>query len=148
MSERERLARSMLGWTYGGFSVDLSVRIARPAAVRSPAGGPTASSRTREAFAPYIARPPIPRSKTLVAEHGASVLDSQEDNPYFKTTERLSPALEFIVQVLRHLYDARAHPVRRCGSYSSRSRETGIRTPHLVRLAPPGRRRSKRGRAT
>jgi hypothetical protein len=53
-----RLARSMLEWTHSGFSVDLSVRIPRPAAGRSPTGGPAASSRTREALAQYIARPP------------------------------------------------------------------------------------------
>jgi hypothetical protein len=40
----ERLARSMLGWTHSGFSLDLSVKI------------PATSSKAREALAQYIAR--------------------------------------------------------------------------------------------
>jgi hypothetical protein len=58
----ERLARSMLGWTHSGFSLDMSVKI------------PAASSRAREALAQYIARPPISLSKMLVEEHHSSVL--------------------------------------------------------------------------
>ncbi|MGA2641583.1 MAG: hypothetical protein ABSG21_11860 [Spirochaetia bacterium] len=52
----------MLGWTHSGFSLDMSVKI--------PAG----CSRTREALAHYIARPPVSLSKMLVEEHEASVL--------------------------------------------------------------------------
>jgi hypothetical protein len=37
----ERLARSMMGWTHSGFSLDMSVKI------------PAASSRAREALAQY-----------------------------------------------------------------------------------------------
>ncbi len=108
----ERLARSMLGWTHSGFSLDMSVKI------------PAASSRTREALAQYIARPPVSLSKMLVEEHEASVLYRSEYNPYFKTNARLFPALEFLVQLLQHLPDARTHLVRRYGLYSSRSRGT------------------------
>jgi hypothetical protein len=107
----ERLARSMLEWTHSGFSVDLSVRI------------PAASSRTREALAQYIARPPISLSKMLVEEHEASVLYRSEYNPYFKTNEKLFPAIEFLVQLLQHLPDPRAHLVRRYGLYSSLIRQ-------------------------
>jgi len=65
----------------------------------------------------------------------------------FKTNNRLFPALEFLVQLLQHLPDARtrrrrAPPrglIRRYGLYSSRSRGTWSRTPYLVRLAPEGR---------
>jgi hypothetical protein len=131
----ERLTRSMLAWTHSGFSVDLSVRIPRPAAGRSPAGGPAASSRTREALAQYIARPPISLSKMLVEEpsagsspqgcgrHEASVLYRSEYNPYFKTNVKLFPALEFLVQLLQHLPEPRAHLVRRYGLYSSLGRQ-------------------------
>ena len=134
----ERLARSMLAWTHSGFSVDLSVRIPWPAAGRSSAGSPAASSRTREALAQYIARPPISLSKMLVEEHEASVPYRSEYNPYFKTNVKLFPALEFLVQLLQHLPDPRSHLVRRYGLYSSRSRGTWMRKPHLVRLAPEG----------
>ena len=41
------LARSMLDWTHSGLSLDLSVKI------------PATSTRTREALAHYIARPPL-----------------------------------------------------------------------------------------
>jgi hypothetical protein len=122
----ERLARSMLEWTHSGFSVDLSVKI------------PAASSRTREALAQYIVRPPISLSKMLVEEREASVLYRSEYNPYFKTNVKLFPALEFLVQLLQHLPDPRAHLVRRYGLYSSRSRGTWIAKPWLVRLAPEG----------
>jgi hypothetical protein len=105
----ERLAKSMLDWTHSGFSLDMSVKI--------PAG----SSRTREALAQYIARPPVSLSKMLVEEHEACVLYRSEYNPYFKTNARLFPALEFLVQLLQHLPDARTHLVRRYGLYSSRS---------------------------
>jgi len=134
----ERLARSMLEWTRSGFSVDLSVRIPRPAAGHSPAGGPAASSRTREALAQYIARPPICLSKMLVEEHEASVLYRSEYNPSFTTNVKLFPAMEFLVQLLQHRSEPRAHLVRRYGLYSSRSRGTWMRKPHLVRLAPRG----------
>jgi hypothetical protein len=102
----ERLARSMLEWIHSGFSVDLSVKI------------PAASSKTREALAQYIARPPISLSKMLVEKHEASVLYRSEYNPYFKTNVKLFPALEFLVQLLQHLPDPRAHLVRRYGLYS------------------------------
>ena len=122
----ERLATSMLGWTHSGFSLDMSVRI--------PAG----CSRTREALAQYIARPPFSLSKMLVEEHEGSVLYRSEYNPYFKTDCRLFPALEFLVQLLQHLPDPRTHLVRRYGLYSSRSRGTWSRKPWLLPLAPQG----------
>jgi hypothetical protein len=122
----ERLAKSMLGWTHSGFSLDMSVKI------------PASSSRAREALAQYITRPPVSLSKMLVEEHEASVLCRSEYNPYIKTNARLFPALEFLVQLLQHLPDARAHLVRRYGLYSSRSRGTWSRKPWLVRLAPEG----------
>ena len=122
----ERLAKSMLGWTHSGFSLDMSVKI------------PARCSRTREALAQYIARPPVSLSKMLVEEHEASVLYRSEYNPYFKTNARLFPALEFLVQLLQHLPDPRTHLVRRYGLYSSRSRGTWSRKPWLVRLAPEG----------
>ena len=49
----------------------------------------------------------------------------------FKTNARLFPALEFLVQLLQHLPDARAHLVRRHGLYSSRSRGTWSRKQPL-----------------
>jgi hypothetical protein len=51
---------------------------------------------------------------------------------------KLFPAIEFLVQLLQHLPEPRAHLVRRYGLYSSRSRGTWMRKPHLVRLAPQG----------
>jgi hypothetical protein len=54
----------------------------------------------------------------LVEEHEARVLYRSEYNPYFKINEKLFPALEFLVQLLQHLPEPRAH---------------------LVRLAPEGR---------
>jgi hypothetical protein len=57
----------------------------------------------------------------LVEEHEASVLYRSEYNPYFKTDARLFPAMEFLVQLLQHLPDARTHLVRRYGLYSSRA---------------------------
>ena len=87
---------------------------------------------------PHIARPPVSLSKMAVEEHEGSVLYRSEYNPYFKTNARLFPAIEFLVQLLQHLPDARAHLVRRYGLYSSRSRGTWSRKPWLVRLAPAG----------
>ena len=87
----ERLARSMLGWTHSGFSLDMSAKI------------PAASSRAREALAQYIAPPPISLAKMLVQEHHSSLLYRSEYNPYFKTNARLFPALEFLVHLLQHL---------------------------------------------
>jgi hypothetical protein len=74
----------------------------------------------------------------LVDEQEASVLYRSEYNPYFKTNVKLFPALEFLVQLLQHLPDPRARLVRRYGLYSSRSRGSWPRNPHLVRLAPEG----------
>ena len=108
------------------------------AAWRSPAGAPAGSSRTREALAQFITRPPVSLSKMLVEEHEASVLYRSEYNQYFKTDARLFPALEFLVQLLQHLPDARTHLVRRYGLYSSRSRGTWSPKPWLVRRAPEG----------
>jgi len=73
----------------------------------------------------------------LVEEHEASVLYRSEYNPYFMTSARLFPAIEFLVQLLQHLPDARAHLVRRYGLYSQ-SRGTWPRKPYPVRLAPEG----------
>jgi hypothetical protein len=122
----ERLAKSMLGWTHGGFRLDMSVKI--------PAG----SSRSREALAQYITRPPVYLNKMLVEEHEAGVLYRSVYNPYFKTSARLFRALELLVQLLQHLSNARAYLVRRYGLYSSRSRGTWSRKLWLLRLAPEG----------
>ena len=74
----------------------------------------------------------------LVEEHAGSVLYQSEYNPYFRTNSRLFPATEFLVEVLQHLPDAGARLIRRYGLYSSRSRGTWSRKPHLTRLAPEG----------
>jgi hypothetical protein len=39
---------------------------------------------------------------------------------------------------MQHLPDAEARLIRRYGQYSSRSRGTWLRKPHLLRLAPEG----------
>jgi len=122
----ERLAKNMLDWTHSGFSVDLTVKI------------PANSPKTRVALAEYIARPPVSLQKMLVEAHGGSVLYRSEFNPYFKTNQKLFPAIEFVVDLLQHLPDAGAHLIRRYGLYSSRSRGTWSRKPYLVRLAPEG----------
>ena len=122
----ERLTRNMLGWTHSGFSVDLSVKIA------------STSSKTREALAQYIARPPVSMKKMLVEEHARSVLYQSDYNAYFRTNSRLFPATEFLVEVLQHVPDAGSRLIRRYGLYSSRSRGTWHRKPHLLRLAPEG----------
>jgi hypothetical protein len=125
----ERLARNMLNWSHSGFSVDNSVTI------------PATSSRTRVSLAEYIARPPVSLQKMLVEEGGSSVLYRSEYNPFFRTNQRLFPAVEFLVQLLQHLPDSRLKLIRRYGLYSSRSRGTWARKPYLVRLAPQGWRR-------
>ena len=51
---------------------------------------------------------------------------------------RLFPALEFLVQLLRHLPDARTHLVLRYGLHSSRSRATWIEKPWLGAWPPGG----------
>ncbi len=122
----KRLARNMLDWTHSGFRVDLSVKI------------PATSSKAREAFAQYTARPPVSLKKMLVEEHAGSVMYRSEYNPYFRTNSKLFPATEFLVEVLQHLPDAGARFIRRYGLYSSRSRGTWSRKPHLLRLAPDG----------
>jgi hypothetical protein len=66
------------------------------------------------------------------------VLYRSEYNPYFKTDSRLFPDVEFLVQLLQHLPDARTRLIRRYGLYSSRSRGTWMRKPWLTRLAPEG----------
>jgi hypothetical protein len=45
-------------------------------------------------------------------------------------------ATDFIAEVLQHLPDPRVRRIRRYGLYSSRSRGTWSRKPHLLRLAP------------
>jgi hypothetical protein len=59
----------------------------------------------------------------LVEEHEARVLYRSEYNPYFTTNEKLFPAIEFLVQLLQHLPDPRAHLVRRYRLYSSLGRQ-------------------------
>ena len=122
----ERLARNMLGWTHSGFNVDLSVKI------------PASSSMAREALAQYISRSPVSLQKMLVEEHAGSVLYRSEDNPYLHTDSQLFPATEFLVEVLQQLPDPGSRLIRRYGLYSSRSRGTWSRQPHLARLAPEG----------
>ena len=87
----ERLAKNMIDWTHSGFSVDLTVKI--------PATSPTA----RVSLAEYIARPPLSIKKMLVEEHGGSVLYRSEYNPYFKTNQKLFPAIEFVVDLLQQI---------------------------------------------
>jgi hypothetical protein len=117
---------------------DLSVKIA------------ATSSKAREALAQYIAHPLVSLKKMLVEEplagsrakpcgrHAGSVLYQSEHNPCFRTSSRLFPATEFLVEVLQHLPDAGARLIRRYGLYSSRSRGTWSRKVHLTRLAPEG----------
>jgi hypothetical protein len=122
----ERLAHNMLQWDHSGFSVDGSVRI--------PAG----SSRSREALSQYMARAPVPLNKLVVEDHAATVLYRTAYNPYFRTNLKVFRATDFIAELLQHLPDSRLRWIRRYGLYSSRSRGTWLRNPHLVRLAPEG----------
>jgi hypothetical protein len=122
----ERLAHNMLQWGHSGFSVDGSVRI------------PASSSRTREALSQYIARAPVSLNKLIVEEHAATVLYRTAYNPYFRTNLKAFRATDFIAELLQHLPDPRLRLIRRYGLYSSRSRGTWLRKPHLVRLAPEG----------
>ena len=59
-------------------------------------------------------------------------------NPYFRTNRKVFRATDFIAELLQHLPDPRLRLIRRYGLYSSRSRGTALRKPHLVRLAPEG----------
>lgn len=88
---------------------------------------------------------PVSLQKMLVEEHAGSVLYRSEYNPYFHTDSKLFPATEFLVEVLQHLPDAGTHLIRRYGLYSSRSRGTWSRTPHLARLAPEGWQKDHQG---
>ena len=92
----------------------------------------------REARAQYVARPTVSLQKMLVEEHTGSVLYRSEYNPYFHKDSRLFPATEFLVEVLQHLPDPGTRLIRRYGLYSSRSRGTWSRKPHLTRRAPEG----------
>ena len=57
---------------------------------------------------------------------------------YFHTDTKVFPAIEFLVEVLRHLPDSRSRLICTYGLYSSRTRGTWSRCPHLPRLAPEG----------
>ncbi len=57
---------------------------------------------------------------------------------YFHTDTKLFPAVEFLVELLQHLPDSRNRLIRTYGLYSSRTRGTCSRCPHLLRLAPEG----------
>jgi len=132
----ERLAKNMIDWTHSGFSADLSVKI------------PATSPKAREALAQYIARHPVSLNKMLVKEHAATVLYRSECNPYFQTDSRPFPATDFLVELLQHLPDAGTRLIRRYGLYSSRSRGTWTRTPHLVPLAPEGWKKQQQKQST
>ena len=96
------------------------------------------SSRTREALSQYIARAPVSLRKLLVEDHAATVLYHTAYNPYFHSNLKLFRATDFIAEILQHLPDPRLRLIRRYGLYSSCSRGTWLRKPHLVRLAPEG----------
>ena len=126
----ERLAKNMLDWTHSGFSVDATIRI------------PATSAKTREALAQYVVRAPVSLHNLLVDEGGTdTVVYRAPYNDYFKTDTKVFPAVGFLVEVLQHLPDPHCRLIRGYGLYSSRTRGTWSRQPHLVRLAPEGWRR-------
>jgi hypothetical protein len=101
------LAKNMLEWAHGGFSLDASIRI--------PAG----SAKTREALAQYIVRrPPVSEGSTDTVVYRAPY------NDYFRTDTKVFPAIEFLVEVLQNLPDSRSRLLRTYGLYSSRARGT------------------------
>ena len=123
----ERLANNMVNWTHSGFSVDASIRI------------PTGSTETRQALAQYIVRPPVSLQKLLVDQGGTdTVVYRAPYSDYFHTDMKVFPAIEFLLEVLQHLPDSRSRLIRTYGLYSSRTRGTWSRCPHLLRLAPKG----------
>ncbi len=77
-------------------------------------------------------------SKLVVEDHAATVLYHTAYNPYFRTNHKLFHATDFIAELLQHLPDPRLRLIRRYGLYSSHSRGTWRRKPHLVPLAPEG----------
>jgi hypothetical protein len=83
--------------------------------------------------------------KMLVEEHAGSLLYRSEYNPSFHTDSKLFPATEFLAEVLQHLPDPGTRVIRRYGLYSSRSRGTWSRRPHLARLAPEGWQKDHQG---
>ena len=77
-------------------------------------------------------------SKLVVENHAATVLYHTAYNPYFHTNLKVFRATDFIAELLQHLPEPRLRLIRRYGLYSSRSRGTWLRKPHLLRLAPEG----------
>jgi hypothetical protein len=72
----------------------------------------------------------------VVEDHTATLLYRTAYNPYFRTYRKLFRAADFLAELLQHQPDPRLRLIRCYGLYSSRSRGTGLRKPHLVRLAP------------
>jgi len=52
------------------------------------AGMAATSSKTREALAQYMTRPPVSLKKMLVEEYPGSILYRSEHGPYFRTNPR------------------------------------------------------------
>jgi hypothetical protein len=74
-----------------------------------------------------------------VEDHAATAQYHAAYNPYFRTNLKVFRATDFIAELLQHLPDPRVRLIRRYGLYSSRSRGTWLRKPHLARPAPEGR---------
>ena len=121
----ERLAHNMLQWAHSGFSVG---RCASPRAAPGPARL-------------------YPNNKLLVEDHAATVLYRTAYNPDFRTNLKAFRPADFIAELLQHLPYRRVRLIRRYGLYSSRSRGTWSRKPHLLRLAPEVWRRDHRAPA-
>ena len=121
--DRDR-AEGLLCWRRSGFSVDGSVELyaTNPAAM--------------ERLAQYMARPPISLSKVTLEEQGANVLFHTKYNPYFRQSLKLFAVTDFIAELTQHLPPKGVHYIRRYGLYSSRTRSTWKRCPHLLRLSP------------
>jgi len=121
--QRDR-AEGLLCWRRSGFSVDGSVGLY--------ATDPAAMER----LAQYMARPPISLSKVTLQEQGANAIFHAKYNPYFHQSLKLFAVTDFIAELTQHLPPKGLHYIRRYGLYSSRTRSTWKRCPHLLRLSP------------
>jgi len=126
-----RLATNLINWKHSGFSVNHNIRI------------PSFSDQAREALSQYIARPQLSLKKISIEENGeATVISYTFDNDFFKGKTETFSVTCFLLELTQHIPPRGSQYIRRYGLYASRTKGKWPGMPHVVRLAPPGGRRS------
>jgi hypothetical protein len=116
------LAGQMLAWRHSGFSVHNQVRVA------------AGDAGSRKSLAAYMLRAPFSLEKTTYDAASGTVIYRSRLHATLKRNFQVTPGVEWLALLCKHVPDQHEHMVRYYGRYSSRTRGAEREHPEIDEL--------------